>query len=300
MARENHARAELGGVARTFGSVPALFCGKLLNRAWPKPKIIRTEDASEVDASSAAHGSVGIMEPLIGRRDVVLELPRDATGESEDPSDATGADPAGFLTEATDIRWQHFARAWNAIVKDLRARDHLSDSERDDLSFVFLRGEDVEDIFESPEYVVMPAMMTSPVFSTSSLETGGGSEYASFARTLTQAKGLLCVLLTEVMGVVRPREIHALMRTIAALANIEGEQMAQRRMDDVEVRQLRDAVAALTSAASVARGGYRRDTRRKRRRRRRPYLRRYGRRYGRRGRLLRARPHRSEAGGDGV
>ena len=234
---------------RTFGSVPALFCGKLLNRAWPKPKIIRTEDASEEDASSAVHGSVGIMEPLIGRRDVVLELPRDATGESEDPSDATGADPAGFLTEATDIRWQHFARAWNAIVKDLRARDHLSDSERDDLSFVFLRGEDVEDIFESPEYVVMPAMMTSPVFSTSSLETGGGSEYTSFARTLTQAKDLLCVLLTEVMGVVRPREIHALMRTIAALANIEGEQMAQRRMYDVEgYVRLRDAVAALAAA----------------------------------------------------
>jgi hypothetical protein len=107
-------------------------------------------------------------------------------------------------------------------VKDLRARDHLSDCERDDLSFVFLRGKDVEDIFESPEYVVMPAMMTSPVFSTSSLDAGGGGEYASFARTLTQAKDLLCVLLTEVMGVVRPREMHALMRTIAALAKIEG------------------------------------------------------------------------------
>ena len=57
------------------------------------------------------------------------------------------------------------------------------------------------------------------------------------------------MLLTEVMGVVRPREIHALMRTIAALANIEGEQMAQRRMYDVEgYVRLRDAVAALASA----------------------------------------------------
>ena len=233
---------------RTFGQVPALFCGKLLNRAWPKPETIRTEGDDD-EATSAAHGSVGIMEPLIGRRDVVLELHVEGTGESDDLSGSDAVDPAGFLTEATDIRWQHFARAWNAIVKDLRARDHLSDCERDDLSFVFLRGKDVEDIFESPEYVVMPAMMTSPVFSTSSLDAGGGGEYASFARTLTQAKDLLCVLLTEVMGVVRPREMHALMRTIAALAKIEGEQMGQRRMDDVEgYAKLRDAIAALAAA----------------------------------------------------
>jgi hypothetical protein len=29
-----------------------------------------------------------------------------------------------------DMKWQHFARAWNGIITQLRGRDHLSDAER--------------------------------------------------------------------------------------------------------------------------------------------------------------------------
>ena len=154
-----------------------------------------------------------------------------------------------FLPEATDIKWQHFARAWNSIVADLRARDHLSDAERDDLSYTFLVGRDVEQIFDAPEYVVLPPMLSSPVFSTSSLHTGRMTEYASFHRTLVQTKDLMCVLLTEVLGVVKPREMRALMRVVVDLARVEAEQMSRRRLDDVAgYVNLREAAARLVLA----------------------------------------------------
>jgi hypothetical protein len=45
------------------------------------------------------------------------------------------------------------------------------------------------------------------VFATSSFDTGRMGEYASFHRTLVQTKDLMCVLLTEVLGVVRPADL---------------------------------------------------------------------------------------------
>ena len=92
--------------------------------------------------------------------DFVIELPAEMADVEGSP-DSGGADPVDFLPEATDIKWQHFARAWNSIVADLRARDHLSDAERDDLSYTFLVGRDVEQIFDAPEYVVLPPMLSS-------------------------------------------------------------------------------------------------------------------------------------------
>ena len=159
------------------------------------------------------------------------------------------ADPVDFLPEATDAKQQHFARAWNAIVCDLRRRDHLSDAERDDLSYTFMSGRDVEQVFDAAEYVVLPAMITSPVFSTTSLEAGKFSQYAAFARTLIQTKDLLCALFTEVLGVVAPRDAHTLMRIAVDLARVEAEHMARRRMDDTGgYVALRDALAELLMA----------------------------------------------------
>ena len=266
---------------RTFASIPGLFCEKLLNREWPKPDIVHGDSrfgasggsgsSGDSDGGRAGHGSTGTMDPLSnmqllnlggsqprnrsgggygaeGPQDFVIELPAEMA-DIENSGSASGADPVDFLPEAMDIKWQHFARAWNSIVSDLRARDHISDAERDDLCYVFLTGRDVEQIFDSPEYVVMPPMMTSPVFSTTSLNTGRMTAYASFRRTLVQTKDLLCVLLTEVLGVVRPRDMHTLMRLMVELARVESEQMSRRRMDDISgYVNLREAAARVLMA----------------------------------------------------
>ena len=107
----------------------------------------------------------------------------------------------------------------------------------------------MEQVFDAAEYVVLPAMITSPVFSTTSLEAGKFSQYAAFARTLIQTKDLLCALFTEVLGVVAPRDAHTLMRIAVDLARVEAEHMARRRMDDTGgYVALRDALAELLMA----------------------------------------------------
>jgi hypothetical protein len=259
---------------RTFATVPGLFCEKLLNRDWPRPEIVRggggDAGGSSSSGSEGAHGAGGSHDPLAGTRlldlsdhrgrersggvfgdnasEFVLELPHELA-DAEGAAMAASADPVDFLPEATDVKQQHFARAWNAIVADLRRRDHLSDAERDDLSYTFLSGRDAEQVFDAAEYVVLPAMITSPVFSTTSLEAGKGSQYASFARTLIQTKDLLCALFTEVLGVVSPRDAHTLMRIAVDLSRVEAEHMARRRMDDTEgYVALRDALAELLMA----------------------------------------------------
>ena len=58
--------------------------------------------------------------------------------------------PGGLLADALDIKWQHFGRAWNAIAKNLRDRDLLSDAEYHDLCFTFLSGRDMSQIFHAP------------------------------------------------------------------------------------------------------------------------------------------------------
>ena len=255
---------------RTFATVPGRFCEKLLNRDWPRPEIVRggggDAGGSSSSGSEGAHGAGGSHDPLVGTRlldlsdhrgrerggdnasEFVLELPHELA-DAEGAAMAASTDPVDFLPEATDVKQQHFARAWNAIVADLRRRDHLSDAERDDLSYTFLSGRDAEQVFDAAEYVVLPAMITSPVFSTTSLDAGKGSQYASFTRTLIQTKDLLCALFTEVLGVVSPRDAHTLMRIAVDLSRVEAEHMARRRMDDTEgYVALRDALAELLMA----------------------------------------------------
>ena len=64
-----------------------------------------------------------------------------------------------------------------------------------------------------------------------------------------QTKDLLCVLLTEVLGVVRSRDMHTLMRLMVELARVESEQMSRRRMDDISgYINLREAAARVLMA----------------------------------------------------
>ena len=266
---------------KTFGSIPNLFCEKLLNREWPTVEVVRSDTGSGgghgspgSSGSEGVHGSTGSHDPLGGTRlldlsggtssvrnrsggrynadgagtDFVIELPSELT-DVEGSALTSGADPTDFLPEACDVKQQHFARAWNAIIADLRCRDHLSDAERDDLSYHFLQGGDVEQVFDAAEYIILPNMITSPVFSSTSLDTGRSSSYASFTRTLIQTKDLMCVLFTEVLQVPRTQDMHTLMRIMVDLSRVEAEQMGRRRMDDVDgYIQLREACASLLMA----------------------------------------------------
>ena len=262
---------------RTFATIPGLFCDKLINRDWPKPEIVHGDSKSggssgasggSGDDGAGGHGSMGMMDPVGAERggprnksgggyeptEFVMEFPVEFTSQHESAASIAGADPVDFLPEAMDIKWQHFARAWNSIIHDLRDRDHLSNTERDDLSFTILKGRDVEQIFDAPEYVVLPPMMTSPVFSISSLNTGRMDEYTSFDRTLVQTKDLLCVVLVEVLGVVRPKDMHTLMKLVVDLARVEAQQMSRRRRDDIGgyVRLRESTVRLLLALQSLA------------------------------------------------
>ena len=275
---------------QTFATIPNLFCEKLLNREWPRPKIVRSGDTGNgykyagggspcgSSGSEGKHGSTGTHDPLGGTRlldlsgggsgsrgqnqnrsgggyapegpvDFVIELPNEIGMDVEGNALVAGADPTDFLPEACDVKQQHFARAWNAIILDLRRRDHLSDAERDELSYTFLTGKDVEQVFDAAEYVILPTMITSPVFSSTSLDTGRSAQYASFTRTLIQTKDLMCVIFTEILGVARPQDMHTLMRIVVDLSRVEAEQMGRRRMDDIDgYVNLREACAALLMA----------------------------------------------------
>ena len=70
-----------------------------------------------------------------------------------------------FAVEPRTWQWQFCGRAWNEICRTLRASDLISDSELDDLLFRFIGGREAcEDFFGVPEYVLFPAMLTSPLF----------------------------------------------------------------------------------------------------------------------------------------
>ena len=60
--------------------------------------------------------------------------------------------------------WHQFARAWNEIVVSLRARDMISNAERDDLIFETLSSPEHKRAFAGSTYVVLPTMLSSPIF----------------------------------------------------------------------------------------------------------------------------------------
>lgn len=245
---------------RDFQQIPNLFCEKVLNKSWPKP-VILTGDAttsgnasgdSDDDAfgakeqrirSGGGYGGGDLHEGLLDS--VALTVVEDEV-LMESGVKTAAPNPADFLPEAMDVKWQHFSRGWNSIVDSLRARDHITNKECTDLKFVFLQGRDIEQIFDAPEYIILPPMLTSSVFSRANFNTGTMAQYPSFGTTLIQTKDLLCVVMTEVLRVVSPGDSSLLMRVITDLAAIEGEQMSQRRRDDVGgYIQLRDSIIKL-------------------------------------------------------
>ena len=101
-------------------------------------------------------------------------------------------------------------------------------------------------IFHAPEYVILPAMMTSTVFSTVSFQTGTMKAYPAFYRTMVQTKDLLAVLFTDALRLVAPRDLEDFMKIIVEIAQVENEQMHHRKTGDIESYMvLRDAIIRL-------------------------------------------------------
>ena len=236
---------------RDFKSIPESFCKKIINRSWPKPTVMgaSVDDADSLGVSNdfALDGSdadKAMRERLLD--DAVALTVEDAPYSADVSVKDAIIDPVDFSVQALDIKWQHLSRGWNEIVDSLRARDHITNKESNDLKFVFLKGRDVEQIFDAPEYIIFPPMLTSSVFSRANFDTGSMSQYPFFETTLIQTKDLLCVLMTEVLRVVSPGDMRLLMHVITDIAAIEGEHMQHRRRDDVQgYVQLRDAIVKL-------------------------------------------------------
>jgi len=97
--------------------------------------------------------------------------------------------------EARSIQWQRWGRVWNELIFNLRARDFLSNTERDELIFVPLREPEHVDFFGTVEYQVFPAMLSSAVFYHRLWRYKMWPNYPHAVRTLVQMRDLFSFLL---------------------------------------------------------------------------------------------------------
>ncbi|KAL1498898.1 hypothetical protein AB1Y20_013420 [Prymnesium parvum] len=88
--------------------------------------------------------------------------------------------------EGTSREWQDFGIAWNGIITSLRARDFLSNSERDDLLFDSLSSPESEAHFGFPVYTTLPSMLSTPLFAVLSRTVRGVMAYAEALRLLAR------------------------------------------------------------------------------------------------------------------
>ena len=123
-----------------------------------------------------------------------------------------------FSPEATSLPWQCFAHAWNALCKSLRRRDLLSDDELRELLFYFLDGPREVQLFGAPEFVIFPAILTSPVLSRpgSIGMDRTRAAYPSFTRALLQMRDLTVYLAVQ-LNVVDVEDTRELLQALTEL-----------------------------------------------------------------------------------
>ena len=147
----SHAQ-QMGELLRDFQQIPNLFCEKVLNKSWPKPVILTGDAATSGDASGDSDDDAfGAKEQRYVRAVATVAATSEGLLDSvaltvvedevliESGVKTAAPNPADFLPEAMDVKWQHFSRGWNSIVDSLRARDHITNKECTDLKFVFLQ-----------------------------------------------------------------------------------------------------------------------------------------------------------------
>ncbi|KAL3931855.1 MAG: hypothetical protein SGPRY_000949 [Prymnesium sp.] len=151
---------------------------------------------------------VNFMQTQLLYTQKIMSYPRSVRAKIRRDRISRGGDAvSGFdwSYEGTSREWRDFGTAWNAIVESLRKRDLLSNSERDELRFMRLDKPEHTVFFSVPQYFVLPAMLSAPVFAASrgkSLLTPSATSYAPFQPTVVQLRDLNTYLLVA-MGLVK-------------------------------------------------------------------------------------------------
>ena len=149
-----------------------------------------------------------------------------------------------FSVEARSREWQSFACVWNEIVRDLRHGDFLSNSERKELLFYSLGGEQCERFFGVPEYVIFPTMLTGPVFHTTVLK-GGFHDFPSFERTYEQLRDLLLYMGAN-LGMISQTQLPSVLKACNQIGERLARKMRHGWPDDADAPlKLRDAMVDL-------------------------------------------------------
>ncbi|KAL3933383.1 MAG: hypothetical protein SGPRY_000300 [Prymnesium sp.] len=107
--------------------------------------------------------------------------------------------------EGISREWRDFGVLWNTIVESLRKRDLLSNSEHDELIFASLDLPDHTLFFGVPQFMVLPAMVSAPIFAASrgkSVISPSDTSYAAFQPALLQLRDLNIYLLVS-MGLIK-------------------------------------------------------------------------------------------------
>ena len=124
----------------------------------------------------------------------------DELDEAREVAEQASRTGDGWSAQGCADEWHAFATAWNALILSLRARDLLSNPERDDLVFDVLESERLRLFFGSRHYCVLPAMISSPIFTSKdnrSLVTPSTTRYAALVPVAHQLRDLLLFVLVE-------------------------------------------------------------------------------------------------------
>ncbi|KAL3933695.1 MAG: hypothetical protein SGPRY_000170 [Prymnesium sp.] len=184
-----------------------------------------------------------------------------------DPKSLSNGGELAPSVEARSAQWQRWARVWNELVRNLRARDLLSDLEQDELLFFVLREPEHVNFFGTPEYLVFPSMLTAPVFYTPLWRHGLSVNYPHSQRTLLQVRfqpfpelacrqeesfescaqmrDLIAWLLVS-LGLVDEKKKYSLLATLAGLTRHTARLMSTWKQNDVtRLLTLRNNLASL-------------------------------------------------------
>ena len=124
----------------------------------------------------------------------------DELDEAREVAEQASRTGDGWSAQGCADEWHAFATSWNALILSLRARDLLSNPERDDLVFDVLESERLRLFFGSRHYCVLPAMISSPIFTSKdnrSLVTPSTTRYAALIPVAHQLRDLLLFVLVE-------------------------------------------------------------------------------------------------------
>ena len=149
-----------------------------------------------------------------------------------------------WCVEARSFSWQLMSRSWNEIVMSLRDCDLLTDAERDDMLFSSLQGQQVQEFFGVPEYIIFPTMISSPVFDSKAW-TSELRHFRPAEPSMQQSCDLVCWLLVA-LGLTDAKDRDLLRDVLYELAHLtQGSMRHEPIAMTASLIALRTSLAAL-------------------------------------------------------